>query len=81
MTTPKEPVEQQSALARLSRNAFVHTTAPADAVCARCDEPIALSSPAVSVPGLHRRGLAHEHCVPRQSGPPHRPGGVSADGA
>lgn len=66
MTTPSEPpAEQQRSVARLGRNAFVHATAPVGAVCARCDEPIARSSPAVSVPGLYRRGLAHEDCVPR----------------
>lgn len=50
--------------AGFGRDALVHTTAPAGAVCARCDEPIAAGEPAVSVPGLYRRGLAHPTCVP-----------------
>jgi len=49
---------------RFGRDALVHTTAPADTVCARCDEPIAAGEPTVSVPGLYRRGLAHQTCVP-----------------
>ncbi|GAB3930638.1 hypothetical protein GCM10011575_47470 [Microlunatus endophyticus] len=48
----------------LSRGAFVYTTAPGETVCARCDEPITKGEPAVSVPGLYRRGLAHQGCVP-----------------
>lgn len=49
--------------AMFGRDALVHTTARADAVCARCDEPIAVGESAVSVPGLYRRGLAHQTCV------------------
>lgn len=45
------------------RDALVYTTAPAATVCARCDEPIDQNEPAVSVPGLHRRGLAHRGCI------------------
>lgn len=48
---------------RFGRDALVYTTAPAATVCARCDEPITKGEPAVSVPGLYRRGLAHESCV------------------
>lgn len=50
--------------APFGRDAFVHITTPADAVCARCDEPIPAGEPAVSVPGLYRRGMAHPTCVP-----------------
>lgn len=50
--------------ARFGRDALVHTTAPTDTICARCDEPIPAGEPAVSVPGLYRRGMAHPTCVP-----------------
>lgn len=45
--------------AGFDRNALVYTTAPAATVCARCNEPIVEDEPAVSVPGLYRRGFAH----------------------
>lgn len=48
---------------RFGRDALVYTTAPAATVCARCDESITKGEPAVSVPGLYRRGLAHQRCV------------------
>lgn len=48
---------------RFGRDALVYTTAPAATVCARCDEPITKGEPAVSVPGLYRRGLAHQTCI------------------
>ena len=56
--------EKTTQPAPLGRGAFVYTTAPGQTVCARCDEPIAQGEPAVSVPGLYRRGLAHQGCVP-----------------
>lgn len=51
--------------ARFRRDTLVvHTTAPTDTICARCDGPIAAGEPAVFVPGLHRRGMVHQICVP-----------------
>lgn len=62
---PKEQTVDQATPppARFGRDALIYTTTPAAAVCARCDEPIAQDEPAVAVPGLRRRGLAHEGCI------------------
>lgn len=36
---------------------------PHDAICCRCDEPIA-DPTAVNVPGLRARGWSHRTCLP-----------------